>query len=302
MKTVSVILTTYNSAEYIQKTVDSILNQKGIGDDFNLELIAVDDSSSDNTPEILKQNKLILLSTETNSGGPNRGRNLGIKKSTGDYICIADHDDEWHENKISVLLPYLELCPIVTSGYTVINKVTGKKIMKVSDSSESHVLYKSNQTFIGKLTKSLKSQNTYLGSIIYNATLRDVLFEEHFGVVDYDWVLRLFHENSSIEVCSSLYNRYVDNKNLSLDESYRAKDFYYSLLFIERYEELYPREVSISNKRIHGSRARYFYMTNEMKKARKYFLKSQLSWKTIAYYITSYFGSTYVKDNFEVFG
>jgi len=302
MKKVSVILTTYNSSNYVQKTIDSILNQTGVGTDFELELITIDDCSSDNTIEILKKNNINFLSTKKNSGGPNKGRNIGLAAASGDYICIADHDDEWKEKKIISLLPYLEKAPIVTSGYTVINKASGQQTDRISKSNKPYIFYEKNSTFISKLTKSLKGQNTYLGSIIYDSKLKDILFEEHFGVVDFDWVLRLFHQNASIEVCDSLYNRYVDGKNLSLDESYRRKDFYYSLMFIENYEQQYPKEVQISFKKIHGSRARYYYMINDMKKARSNFLKSELNLKTLAYYLTTYFGSDYVKDKFEVFG
>ena len=60
---------------------------------FDLELIVVDDCSSDDTINILQSNKINYLSTGKNSGGPNKGRNLALKQSTGDFICIADHDD-----------------------------------------------------------------------------------------------------------------------------------------------------------------------------------------------------------------
>lgn len=82
---------------------------------------------------------------------------------------------------------------------------------------------------------------------------------KHFGVVDFDWVLRLFNNNASIEVCDSLYTRFVDGQNLSLNENYRRKDFYYSLDFIENFQAEYPKEVKLAYKKIHGSRARYFY-------------------------------------------
>lgn len=94
MKKVSVILTTYNSEKFVSKVIDSILNQKGVDELFQLELIVVDDCSQDKTREILKNYNLEFLTTGENSGGPNKGRNLGLKAATGDYICIADHDDE----------------------------------------------------------------------------------------------------------------------------------------------------------------------------------------------------------------
>ena len=301
MKKVSVILTTYNSQKFIEKTINSINKQIGNGSKFELELIVVDDCSTDKTTEILEKYNIDYLSTKTNSGGPNKGRNIGLKAVRGDYICIADHDDEWKENRILTLLPYLEKATIVTSGYTLINKNTGKKIIRVKQ-GKSFIFYEKNSTFIKKLTKSLKGQNTYLGSIIYSGKLKNILFEEQFGVVDYDWILRMFYQNTSIEIGSSLYERYVDGSNLSLEEDYRLKDFEYSLESIKQYKDAYPIEYRISYKKIHGSLARYYYLINNMPRARYYFLKSQYDLKTLMYYITTYFGSNYVRKKFNIFG
>ncbi len=302
MKKVSVILTTYNSENTIQRVLDFIKNQKGLGVEFDLEIIVIDDCSKDKTVEILKKNDVILLSTTTNSGGPNKGRNIGLEYATGDYICIADHDDEWKEDKIISLIPYLKKAPIVTSGYTVIDEKENKKFDRIKSGGETHMVFSKNITFIDKLTKSWSGQNTYLGSIIYRSELKNILFEEHFGMVDFDWILRLFYQQQSIEVCKSLYNRYVDGTNLSLDEGYRLKDYEYSLMTLEGYAEEFPKEAKIGVKKTHGSLARYYYLTDKMKKARYYFLKSGLSLKIFMYYLTTFVGSSYVKKKFNVFG
>ena len=302
MKKVSVILTTYNSENTIQRVLDFIKNQKGLGVQFDLEIIVIDDCSKDNTVGILKKNDVVVLSTGSNSGGPNKGRNIGLQHATGDYICIADHDDEWKEDKIISLIPYLEKVPIVTSGYTVIDEKENKRIDRIKDASENHMTYSNNITFLDKLKKSQLGQNTYLGSIIYRSELKDILFEEHFGMVDFDWILRLFYQQPSIEVCKSLYNRYVDGTNLSLDEGYRLKDYEYSLKTLNEYGKEFPKEAKIGIKRTHGSLARYYYLVDEMKKARHYFLKSGLNLKIFMYYVTTFVGSSYVKRKFNVFG
>lgn len=301
-KLVSVIVTTYNSEKSIERTLKSILNQTGIRKEFDIELIVADDCSTDTTVEIVKNYDAILLSNKKNSGGPNKGRNSGLKHASGDYICIVDHDDEWKENKILSQLPYLEKVPIVTSGYTIVDKVKGSTIDRINNSGNEFVYYDKNKTFLTRLTKSTKGQITYLGGIIYRSELKDIHFEENFGMVDFDWILRLFHNKDSIELCKSLYFRHVDKTNLSLNDNYRMKDFYFSLMTLEQYMHKYPREVKICCKKIHGSRARYYYLTNKMKLARFYFRRSQFNLKTLAYYITSFWGSKYVKERFNIFG
>ncbi|MDD2983663.1 MAG: glycosyltransferase family 2 protein [Crocinitomicaceae bacterium] len=302
IKTVSVIVTTYNSEKTIERLLNSILNQEGIGKEFEIELLVVDDCSTDKTFEIVEKNDVLLLKTPKNTGGPNAGRNIGLQRASGDYICITDHDDEWKSNRILAQLPYLEKAAIVTSGYTVKDTEQEKVFDVVNTTQAGFLHFEKNKTFLQKLSKSLKGQNTYLGGIIYRKELKEVLFEENFGMIDYDWLLRLFHEQDSIEVCQALYYRHVTGKNLSLNDSYRAKDYYFSLLFIERYLDTYPKEVKIAAKKINGTRARYFYVTNNMKMARTYFLRSQINLKTILYFLTTFGGSKYIIKKFNVFG
>ncbi len=301
MSTISVILTTYNSQKSIARTVESILNQEGTGKDFEIELIVVDDCSTDGTEEILKNYDVVFLSTGKNSGGPNRGRNIGFSHCSGDYITISDHDDVWEPNKILTMLPFLKEAPIVSSGYTVINTSSNSERTYSNSSDSGFIKYGVNETFLKKFTRSKKGQTSYLGSLVFSNSLRNILFEETYGVVDYDWLLRLFHNQSSIEVCKSLYNRYVEGANLSLDHEYRKKDFYYSLMTIEGYRETYPKEFLKAYKRIHGTRARYFYLTDNMKMARFYFRRAPFSIKTCLYYLSTYAGSGFVKKKFEVF-
>lgn len=301
MKKVSVILTTYNSGRFLQRTIDSILQQAGKGKDFEIELIVVDDCSKDETIDILNRNNLMFWVNEKNSGGPNKGRNIGLDKATGDYICIADHDDEWQPERLSVLLPVLEKAPIVTSGYTLIDVETEKKQERYCIGHDVK-FFGENETFLTKLSKSSTGQSTYLGSIIYSNSLQSVKFEEEFGALDYDWILRLFYNQKSAEVCSSLYNRYVEKSNLSLDEEYRKKDFEFALKTIEKYATTYPKAVKKAGNKVHGSMGRYYYLMGKMKEARYFFLKAGFSWKNAAYFLTSFYGHNFVKRKFNIFG
>lgn len=302
MKKISVIIATYNGSKTIEKTIESILNQDRIGVEFIIELIIADDCSLDNTVSLLEKYDCILIQNSKNSKGPNKGRNKGLRVASGDFICISDQDDIWKKNKIISLLPYLDRAPIITSGYEIIDHSKKKVIQKINSTVENYLFFESNQTFLKRLTKSLDGQNAYMGSIIYSSHLKNIEFEEYFGMVDFDWLLRLFHQQESIEVCQVLYERIVDGANLSLNNLYRKNDFYFSLMTIENYEAQYPLEVSIAYKKIHGSRARYYYLIGDMKKARFYFIKSQWNTKTLMYYLTTFFGSKFVKKHFNVFG
>jgi len=301
MVKVSVILPTYNSAARLQSTLDSILGQTGNGKDFILELIVVDDCSTDNTAEILRQNHIDFLTTVQNSGGPNKGRNIGLDHATGDFICFIDHDDIWAKDKIHCQLKVAQIGPIISTGYRIVDKHRNQTFIYGEDKNEV-MISPVNAAFLEKLTRHKKAQQPYPSNLMINRSLKHIRFEEHFGMVDYDWQLRLFENRSLVEITKPLVTRHVHGYNLSLNQEYRKNDYSYSLRCLESFAGRYPKEVAVARKRINGTIARYYYMIGEMHSARKYFIRSIWDIKTMLYYFTSYYGDTLVKKHFKVFG
>jgi len=104
---VSVIIPAYNVQEYIEECIESIIKQR-IQD---IEIICVDDCSTDNTNDILKRytekHKNIKVYKNVENGGLAKTRNVGIEKATGDYLLFVDGDDTLQENTISELMQYV---------------------------------------------------------------------------------------------------------------------------------------------------------------------------------------------------
>ena len=103
---ISFIIPIYNSEKYIERLVDSILNQKI----ENIEIILVNDGSTDNTKEILKQyegNNLIKVINKENSGVSST-RNLGLKEASGKYIMFSDSDDYYKKGSIKKIIKQLD--------------------------------------------------------------------------------------------------------------------------------------------------------------------------------------------------
>lgn len=100
---ISVVCPTYNSAKYIENTLESILSQNIFPD----ELIISDDGSSDNTIDVIEcylksHNKKLNYKIVKNSHqGPGAARNSGIRSSTSKWIAFLDSDDIWYPDKIS---------------------------------------------------------------------------------------------------------------------------------------------------------------------------------------------------------
>ncbi|MBA6341506.1 glycosyltransferase [Colwellia sp. MB02u-10] len=101
---VSVVVPVYNGAEYLEKTVESILAQ----DYENIELILVDDGSVDNSKAIISQ--LVAQAPRikpffNSNGGVAHARNFGIAQAKGDFIAFCDQDDLWLPSKLSQQMP-----------------------------------------------------------------------------------------------------------------------------------------------------------------------------------------------------
>ena len=104
---VSIIIPTYNRAHYLERCLDSLLEQSFI----NFEVLVCDDGSTDNSQEIVEKFRSrlnIQYCWNENFGGPARSRNIGIKKSKGKYIAFLDSDDWWLREKLAVSIEALE--------------------------------------------------------------------------------------------------------------------------------------------------------------------------------------------------
>ena len=110
---VSVVIPTYNRAHFIEKCVSSVLDQTFKPE----EIIVVDDGSSDGTWKKLQrmefkqsfENNTTLRYIYKTHGGVSSARNIGIKKSTGEYVAFLDSDDSWKKNKLERQLRSLEM-------------------------------------------------------------------------------------------------------------------------------------------------------------------------------------------------
>lgn len=104
---ISVIMPCCNSEHWVEQAIESVLQQTH----KELELIVIDDASSDSTSNILKQVKdprLTLITRKQRSGGPATPRNQGLAAAKGDYLAFIDSDDIWHTEKLARQLHALE--------------------------------------------------------------------------------------------------------------------------------------------------------------------------------------------------
>lgn len=141
MPKVSIIIPTYNHAEYVTRAINSALAQTY----KNFEIIIVDDGSTDNTREVLTpyMDKIKYICQENK--GPAGARNTGIKNSSGEYLQFLDADDELLPRKLEFQMGIMEKHPeinITACGWQLFDKKRyplvdlreyGKRIITMED-------------------------------------------------------------------------------------------------------------------------------------------------------------------------
>ena len=116
---VSVVIPTFNSVAYIEEALHSVVNQSY----KNIEIIVVDDSSTDTTLAIVinksKDEPRLRYYSIPHSGRPAVPRNFGIKQAKGEYVAFLDSDDVWVRNKLELQIDALTKNPLYALVYSM---------------------------------------------------------------------------------------------------------------------------------------------------------------------------------------
>ena len=210
---ISVVCPTYNSEEYIEKTLGSLLSQKDNPD----EIIFSDDGSVDDTISILKKYKYhfekkgvsvkIIINSHTGPGG---ARNKGIDKSSYPWIAFLDSDDIWYNNKIFVVKKNILENPSLNCFLHWENfiRINGEKV----ELRHGEFLSKSNYS----VQKQLYKANYFSTSAL---VCKKSLIEESGGfdislpnAQDYDLWLKMAPKIKLL-IIKELLGEYVEQKN-----------------------------------------------------------------------------------------
>lgn len=171
-KKVSIIVPIYNAAKYLSRSIESMLNQSY----DNLEIILIDDASTDNSKEIikkyaLKDSRIKPFYSEVNQG-VSRSRNMGLKSVSGDYVIFIDSDDYIVKDMVKIMVEksIKYNSDLVDSYHLIIYK--NKTFLEHKALKEDLVL--GNKDNIEMITKS-----SYItGKLIDVKLLKDLLFNE----------------------------------------------------------------------------------------------------------------------------
>jgi len=115
MPLVSIVIPAFNCAAYLRETIESMLAQRGVP---ALEVIVVNDGSSDSTPRIARSYGGVVRVIDQPNRGVSAARNQGIRVAQGQFIALVDHDDYWFPDKLAHQLEAFAAHPEVGVVFT----------------------------------------------------------------------------------------------------------------------------------------------------------------------------------------
>lgn len=225
---ISVIIPVYNGEKYIRRCIHTLLQQTYI----NLELLFIDDGSSDHTGEIIKNYSLAdgrIKYFYKKNGGVSSARNYGIKVASGDYVSFIDVDDELKNDfyeKVST-----------TFDNNMIDVVITNYLYVFPDRTEIGI----NKIHIDNYLYSLLNNNEIMG-YVFNKVYRRELVKSHFfddSIKIYEDLLynvTLSHKINSYYYLTEPYYLYYQNSDSAMHSTF-FKDcsrFYAEIKIIDK--------------------------------------------------------------------
>lgn len=301
----SVIIPSYNYSNVILRAINSVQDQ--INNEFSIELIIVDDCSTDNSASILEQYisttnyKNINITHNKTNKGPAYCRNLGVSKSNGKYILFLDADDELAKNSLDTIYEFIISGDNQDSNIDVVianhNNISLDKNNNL-DSQKLVTNYKLSNNTTNNLRNYLfyKKISITAGSIIFNkAIFKRIKFNENlrqnedllvftYCLANYKCLYLDFCTVNIYKHSASLRHQYT-----LLDEQRNVLDLVDSIFSPNNMpvEYLYLRKYYLSQRYL--SLFRSSYLARQYKQA-KYFYH-----KAISYKLTNLFKFNYLK-------
>jgi len=207
---VSIIIPVYNTSEYLHQCLDSAVNQT-----LNeIEIIVIDDASTDNSLEIIRQyerqdGRIRVIAFEENQGN-GFGRNKAIRQATGIYLMFLDSDDWLDENAAEIVYrkAMSQAFDVVMYGY--LSHHTDSRKNKTSQLVSQPTLADNNPDFFKYLMQQRKGLSSMPWQYLIErklAMLNDILFSEGIYFEDVIFTIKAAYYAKSIAVLKlPLYN------------------------------------------------------------------------------------------------
>ncbi len=240
---ISVIVPIYNVENYLNRCVDSILNSTY----KNLEIILVDDGSTDNCSKIcddyLKKDSRIQVVHKKN-GGLSDARNKGLDLATGEYISFIDSDDCINKNMLSYLMKILlkNSCDIAVCDFSIFYDKFPNDVMLLNDSDDYKIL--SSKKALSLLLYGSESHGDYAWNKLYKKKLfDDIRYPVGKKMEDIGTTYKLYYKADRIVISNKkLYYYFQRNDSILGTKDFQIYSDNFELSY-ERYNFLISKDI-----------------------------------------------------------
>lgn len=267
---VSIILPTYNRAQYIFEAIESVQQQTYT----NWELFVVDDGSTDKTiaifTEIISDNRIILVKTPYRLGITGT-RNEGLRNVTGEFIAFIDSDDLWEKNKLEKQVD--AFCEYPEAGYCLTG---GYNFKRKNDPTQFFYKQRTGQRYDDLFLSFFKSEVTAATpSLVFRKECLEKagFFREEIFFADLEYILKLARLYKGIILYESLVFRRIHESNISTEEW--EKGYKEGIRIIKSHKHLLPSAISRNALfRLHMNTGEKYLGYKERIKAIRQFMKA----------------------------
>ncbi len=221
---ISVIVPIYKVEDYLDRCVDSIVNQTY----KNLEIILVDDGSPDKCPEMCdewakKDNRIVVIHKE--NGGQAEARNFGIEKATGEYIGFVDSDDLISPIMFSsmIRLAVENNADIVGCGNILFDDNKAPDFKQYGIDDELTVF--NQKEAVEDLLTEMHFKSTVWNLLSKSSIAQSVTFDVGKIHEDILWPFRVFLKSQTIVYTNECYYGYYQRAGSTMNRKYTEKRF-----------------------------------------------------------------------------
>lgn len=217
---ISVIIRTYNSSNFVKKSIQSVLNQTINKKSF--EIVVIDDGSTDDTLKVLGSYEDQLKVFPNESNGPINAINIGLEKARGNYFILLDSDDTFLPEALKIFLEVIddENVDFVYSDYMEVTEKDGIKLVSLK-----------NNIF-----------NSVAGGIIFKKSVVEEVgkYDEQLFFPEYDLLLKLIKRGITYKhIPKPLFKYYRHSESLTSNKKAVENGF----------NQLYKKHGHIANLR-----------------------------------------------------
>ena len=245
---VSIVIPVYNGANYVSEAIESALKQTY----KNIEIIVVNDGSTDSTEKIVKKYGDKIRYFYKENGGVASALNLGIKNMKGEYFSWLSHDDVYYPNKIERQIEELKNINkdnILYSGFELINDKS--ELLYAWEIASKNEYRKLNNSFYALLLSGLNFCSLLIPKKVFYEV--DFFNEDLKCTQDYDLLFKIFKNGYKIKYMPEvlLQNRIHENQDtkqklkIVVDEGNKLWIYMISNLSEDDYKDIFYNEYSL---------------------------------------------------------